>query len=235
MEIPPTHRAVDQAITTRRSLRAFKPNPIDRAIIEDILRVASRAPSGTNTQPWRVYVLTGAVRDSLTEKVLAVFNDPKALAQLSEDYNYYPKQWKSPFIERRRKVGWDLYGLLGITRDNKAGMHAQHARNYQFFDAPVGLMFSIDRSLEIGSWLDYGMFIQSVMVAARGRGIDTCPQQAWSRFHRIIAEHVGMGQDEQFICGMSMGYARTDAIENSLETDREPVSSFTTFLDGSVE
>lgn len=230
MELLSTHTVVDEAITTRTSLRAFESTPIDRSVIEDILAVASRAPSGTNTQPWKVYVLTGDPLNSLSQKVLDIFNDADAMAALKEEYSYYPKQWKSPFIDRRRKVGWDLYGLLGITREDKAGMHAQHGRNYKFFDAPVGLMFSIDRSLEIGSWLDYGMFIQNIMVAARGRGLHTCPQQAWARFHKTIEAHVGMSEDEQFICGMSMGFAKEGAIENTLVTEREPVAGFTTFL-----
>jgi nitroreductase len=105
-----------------------------------------------------------------------------------EEYAYYPREWKSPYIDRRRKVGWDLYALLNLTRDNKEGMAAQHARNFNFFDAPVGLIFTIDRVMEQGSWLDYGMFLQNIMIAARGAGLDTCPQAAFTQFHAIIAE-----------------------------------------------
>ena len=137
----------------------------------------------------------------------------------------------SPYIDRRRKVGWDLYSLLGLTREDKAGMQAQHARNYGFFDAPVGLIFTIDRVMERGSWLDYGMFLQNIMVAARGRGLDTCPQAAFMQFHRIITEHIGAPDNEQVVCGMSLGYADPDAIENTLVTEREPVSAFARFLD----
>ena len=221
---------VDAAITTRRSLRAFLPTPVPRETIEDILAVASRSPSGTNTQPWKVYVLTGAAKTELSRKIKAAFDDPAERATHTEEYAYYPTEWKAPFVDRRRKVGWDLYGLLDIGKTDKAGMHAQHGRNYDFFDAPVGLMFTIDRVMRQGSWLDYGMFLQSIMVAARGRGLDTCPQAAFMQFHRIIAEHVGAPANEQVVCGMSLGHADPQAIENTLVTEREPVSGFAHFL-----
>jgi nitroreductase len=227
----PGSAAVDAAITSRRSIRGFLPTPVPHETILQILQVASRAPSGTNTQPWRVHVLTGGTRAELVARVQAVWDDPEALRQHVEEYNYYPEQWVSPYIDRRRKVGWDLYGLLGLTRDNKAGMHAQHGRNFCFFDAPVGLMFTIDRVLEQGSWLDYGMFLQNVMVAARGRGLDTCPQAAWNRFHRLIAEVLDLPANEQVVCGMALGYADPTRIENGLVTERAPVEEFTRFLD----
>ena len=167
---PDATAAVDAAITSRRSLRAFLPTPVPRQTVEDILAVASRAASGTNTQPWMAYVLTGESQAALSRKIVAIFNDPVARAEHREEYDYYPTEWISPYIDRRRKVGWDLYGLLGIEKTDKARMHAQHRRNYEFFGAPVGLMFTIDRVMRQGSWLDYGMFLQSVMVAARARG-----------------------------------------------------------------
>lgn len=222
---------VDAAIVTRRSLRAFLPTPVPRQAIEDILAVASRAPSGTNTQPWRVYVLTGEAKTELSRKIVAAHNDPAERARHTEEYAYYPTEWKSPFIDRRRKVGWDLYGLLGIDKTDKARMHAQHGRNYEFFDAPVGLMFTIDRIMQQGSWLDYGMFLQSIMVAARARGLDTCPQAAFMQFHRIITAHIGAPENEQVVCGMSLGFADPEAVENTLITEREPVGSFARFLE----
>jgi nitroreductase len=222
---------VDAAITTRRSLRAFLPKPVARSVIEEILAVSSRAPSGTNTQPWRVYVLTGQSQADLSEKILLAHNDPALRASHTEEYDYYPTEWRSPYIERRRKVGWDLYGLLGIAKTDKARMHAQHGRNYGFFDAPVGLIFTIDRIMRQGSWLDYGMFLQNIMVSARGRGLDTCPQAAFMQFHRIITEHIGAAAHEQVVCGMSLGYADPEAIENSLVTERSPVSEFARFMD----
>jgi len=226
----PQQQAVDAAITSRRSIRAFLPTPVAREDIEAILDVAARAPSGTNTQPWRVYVLTGAPKERLSAAILAAYGDPAQASRHTEEYNYYPREWVSPFIDRRRKVGWDLYALLGLTRDNKAGMTAQHGRNYRFFDAPVGLIFTIDRVMQQGSWLDYGMFLQNIMVAARGRGLDTCPQAAFTQFHRIIAEQLQLPDNEMIVCGMALGVADPDKIENTLITEREPVAGFTRFL-----
>lgn len=222
---------VDAAISSRRSIRAFLPKPVAREDIEAILQVAARAPSGTNTQPWKVYVLTGAAKERLSSEILDAHNDPALSGKHVEDYHYYPLEWVAPYIDRRRKVGWDLYALLGLTRDNKAGMQAQHARNYRFFDAPVGLMFTIDRVMERGSWLDFGMFLQSLMVAARGRGLDTCAQAAFTQYHKIIRGVLQAPEHEQLVCGMSLGYADAGKIENSLVTEREPVSGFARFLE----
>jgi nitroreductase len=224
-------KTVDAAIASRRSIRAFLPTPVARADIEAILDVAARAPSGTNTQPWKVYVLTGAMKEKLSAEILRAHNDPELGKQHVEEYRYYPGKWVSPYIDRRRKVGWDLYTLLGLTRDNKAGMHAQHGRNYLFFDAPVGMIFTIDRVLERGSWLDYGMFLQNIMVAARGRDLDTCPQAAFIPYHRIIGELLGLPPNEMVVCGMSLGYADPDRIENTLVTEREPAASFVKFIE----
>ena len=230
-EITPfSSAAVDAAIISRRSIRAYLPTPVPRETIEEILAVAARAPSGTNTQPWKVTVLTGAAKTGLSAKIRAAFDDPAERARHSEQYAYYPTEWRSPYIDRRRKVGWDLYSLLGIGKADKLRMHEQHRRNYDFFDAPVGLIFTIDRVMQQGSWLDYGMFLQSIMVAARGRGLDTCPQAAFTQFHRIIEAHIGAGPDEMGVCGMSLGHADPDAVENTLITERESVSNFTRFL-----
>lgn len=222
--------AVDAAITSRRSIRAFLDRPVAQEDIEKILEVAARAPSGTNTQPWKVYVLTGQARSALSDAILAVHLDPELSRQHTEEYAYYPREWVSPFIDRRRKVGWDLYSLLGLSRDNKAGMAAQHARNFRFFDAPVGMIFTIDRVMEQGSWLDYGMFLQNIMVAARGRGLDTCPQAAFTQYHRIIAEQLRLPANETVVCGMALGWADPEKIENSLVTEREPLASFVHFV-----
>ncbi len=227
---PQATAAVEAAITTRRSVRAYLPTPIAPQEIARILEVASRAPSGTNTQPWKVYVLTGARLRSLSDRLVAAYDDPAERASHVEEYAYYPVEWRSPFIERRRKVGWDLYALLGIAKTDKERMHAQHRRNYRFFGAPVGLMFTIDRAMRQGSWLDFGMFLQSVMVAARGHGLDTCPQAAFTQFHRIIADELALPANEQLVCGMSLGIADPQAVENTLVTEREPVPSFATFL-----
>ena len=226
---PASIAAVDAAITSRRSIRAFLPTPVPRETIERILEVAARAPSGTNTQPWQVYVLTGAARQRLVERLCAAFDDPAERAKHTEEYAYYPTEWVSPFVDRRRKVGWDLYTLLGIGRADKQRMHEQHRRNYAFFDAPVGLIFTIDRVMQQGSWLDYGMFLQNIMVAARARGLDTCPQAAFTQFHRVIADELQLPSSQMVVCGMSLGHADLAAVENSLVTEREPVASFAHF------
>lgn len=223
--------AVDWAIVSRRAIRAFLPEPVPRSEIEAILDVARHCASGTNTQPWQVHVVTGAAKDRLSAAVMKVYDDPALLAQLDEPYDYYPREWVSPYVDRRRKLGWELYGLLGIAKGDKPGMHAQHARNYRFFDAPVGLIFTIDRVMQQGSFIDYGMFLQSVMVAARARGLDTCPQVAFTTFHRIIARELGIPDGQLLVCGMSLGYADPSRVENSLVSEREPVSHFTRFHD----
>ena len=227
--------AVDEAITSRMSARAFTQQAVPRALLEQILEVASRAPSGTNTQPWKVYILQGASRDSLVSKICkahdAVRANPELAANYKEEYDYYPTQWISPFIDRRRENGWSLYGLLGIGKADKDKMHAQHQRNYKFFDAPVGLMFTVNRVMGRGSMLDVGMLLQNVMVSARGHGLHTCPQAAWNGFANIIMPHIGAGEDEMLVCGMALGYAdETDKV-NSFHTPRVPAAEFTKWLD----
>ena len=220
---------VDHAITSRRSIRAFLPKAVPQDMLEDILRVAARAPSGTNTQPWQVHVLTGAALQRLVNAIVATYNNPSERAQLSIEYAYDPTEWKTPYIDRRRQVGWDLYGLLGITKGDKARMHEQHGRNFRFFDAPVGLIFTIDRVMQQGSWLDYGMFLQNIMVAARARGLDTCPQAAFTDYHRLIEDQLSLPAHQMVVCGMALGWADPQAVENTLVTEREPVSGFTRF------
>jgi nitroreductase len=230
----PDPASVDLAIQSRFSARAFLPREVPKDLIVDLLRVASRAPSGTNTQPWKVYVLQGASRVALADKVCAAHDaihvDPSLAAQYVREFEYYPKQWESPYIDRRRENGWSLYGLVGITKGDKHRMHRQHQRNFRFFDAPVGLMFTMDRVLASGSLLDYGMFLEAIMVAARARGLHTCPQAAWQDFHSIVLPHIGAPASEMLVCGMSLGYADTAAVENQLHTPREPVDGFTRWV-----
>jgi nitroreductase len=227
--------SVDAAIGSRFSTRAFLPRPVPRETIADILRVARRAPSGTNCQPWKVYVLQGAARDQLVEKVCAahdaIYANPALAAEYPEEYDYYPEKWLPPYIDRRRENGWGLYGLLGITKGDKDNMHAQHHRNFRFFDAPVGFMFTLDRVMGRGSLIDYGMFLLNIMVGARARGLHTCPQAAWNGYSKIILPHIGAGPDEMLVCGMSLGDADEKAKVNSFHTPRVPVEEFTHWLD----
>lgn len=216
-------------------MRQFLPTPVPRQTLEHLLELAVRAPSGTNTQPWKVYVLQGASKDSLVAKVCTAHDaaraDPSLAATYQEEYDYYPEKWVSPYIDRRRENGWSLYGLLGITKGEKDKMHAQHQRNYRFFDAPVGLMFTIDRVLGRGSLMDYGMFLQNLMVTARGHGLHTCPQAAWNGFASIILPHIGAGESEMLVCGMSLGYADETALINTFRTPRVPAAELTTWLE----
>jgi nitroreductase len=226
--------SVDAAILSRFSARAYTQQAVEPVLLQAILDVARRAASGTNTQPWKVYVMQGASKNALVDKVLAAHDairaNPELAAEHKESYDYYPEKWVSPFIDRRRACGFGLYGVLGIVKGEKEKMHAQHQQNFKFFGAPVGLMFTIDKVMGRGSLLDYGMFIQNIMIAARARGLHTCPQAAWNEFSKIILPHVGAGDNEMVVCGMALGYADEEAIVNTFATERESVDSFTKWL-----
>jgi nitroreductase len=217
---------VDAAITSRRSLRAFLPTPVPRATIEHLLDVAARAPSGTNMQPWCGHVLAGEKLRRFCDTVEAAFlaGNPD-----ERDYRYYPETFFEPYLSRRREVGWGLYALLGIARGETEKMHLQHARNFRFFGAPVGVIFTVDRRLEIGSWLDYGMFLQNVMVAARGIGLHTCPQAAFAGLPNIVRAALDLPHQQVVVCGMAIGHADPDAVENTLRTTRVPARDFMSF------
>lgn len=228
-------RAVDQTITSRHSVRAFLDTPVSTDMLKDILTVASRAPSGTNTQPWKVYVLTGKKRDELVQRVcqaqMELYQNPALAAHYKETFAYYPEQWFSPYIDRRRENGWGLYGLLNIQKGEKEKMARHNLRNFELFDAPVGLFFTLHKDLGIGSKMDISMMIQNVMLAAKARGLDTCPQAAWNHFHSIVLDVLGAGEDEELVCGMSLGYADPDHIVNTFITPRVPVEEFAVFVD----
>ena len=226
--------SVEKAITSRMSVRAFEGRDIAREKILQLLNVASRAPSGTNTQPWKVYVLKDQVRQDLCQKVSAAYDTVAVNPELANEYRpgyiYYPEKWFSPYIDRRRENGWGLYGLLGITKGDKDKMHAQHRKNFEFFGAPVGLFFTIDKDLGIGSMLDYGMFLENFMIAAKGEGLDTCPQAAWNDYSKIILPFIGAQQNEMLVCGMALGYADKNNIVNTYHTPRVPADAFTTWV-----
>lgn len=219
---------VEDAIRGRQSIRGFLKTPVPRPLIARILETAGRAPSGTNIQPWKVYVVDGAIRDQITAEMCHAYD---TAPEPERPYIYYPQKWREPYIGRRRACGWGLYGTLGITRDNKEGMRLQRRGNYELFGAPVGLFFTIDKDMEIGSWLDSGMFIQSVMIAARQFGLETCPQAALANYHALLRKRLGIPDVEQVVCGMALGYPDPDAKVNTFRTDREPVEVFTTFVD----
>ena len=220
--------AIERAMLERRSVRAFLPTPVPRETVERILEVAARAPSGTNMQPWRAHVLAGESKDRLVRAVVDAFEKDSPGTHKSE-YNYYPDQFFEPYLSRRRKVGFDMYGLLGIAKGDTAAMKAQAGRNFVFFDAPVGIVFTIDRRLEIGSWLDYGMFLQNVLIAARAHGLETCTQAAFAHYHAVMRDTLGLDPDEIVVCGVSLGFADRAAPVNTLETHRETAADFSTF------
>ncbi|MCZ2497809.1 nitroreductase [Xylophilus sp. Kf1] len=226
---------VDAALRSRRSVRAFLPRPVDATLIHQVLDAARWAASGSNTQPWKVAVLQGRTLAEVVRQTTAadraIADDPALAAGYRAEYDYYPETWTEPYLGRRRQTGWGLYGLLGIGKGEGERMQAQHNRNFRFFDAPVGLVFTVDRVMGRGSLLDYGMFLQSIMLAARARGLHTCPQAAWNRFGSILRPLVGAGPDEMIVCGMALGYADADDPVNGFQPPRIEVAEFATWLD----
>ena len=221
--------AVEAALLSRRSVRGFLSRPVPRSLIERLLELAARAPSGTNVQPWRVHVVQGAALRRLSGALMAAHDaDPQPTAP---DYQYYSVEWRDPYLARRRKVGWDLYGLLGIGKGDRAATHRQHGRNYTFFGAPVGLIFTFDRDMGQGAFVEIGMLMQALMTAARAHGLDTCPQAAFVQYAPIVRAQLGLADDQLVVCGMALGYADPDEPANQLVTEREPVAGFATFHD----
>ena len=218
----------NEAILTRRSVRAFLPTPVPRVTVEELLTLASRSPSGSNIQPWKIRVIAGDVKEHLSRSILEAL-DRDGYEGHKREWNYYPVNWREPFLARRRKIGWDLYGLLGIKKGDFEGTERQRRRNYEFFGAPVGMIFTLDQDLEIGSWLDLGIYLGALMIAARGRGLDTCPQAAFADFHAVIRRELAIPETEIVICGMGLGYADPDAVENRLVTERAPAREFARF------
>jgi nitroreductase len=209
-------------------VRAFLPTPVERATVEELLTLASRSPSGSNIQPWKVRVVAGETRERLSRAILEAL-DRDGYEKHKREWNYYPVHWREPYLARRRKIGWDLYGLLGIRKGDFEGTEKQRRRNYEFFGAPVGMIFTLDEDLEIGSWLDLGIFIGALMIAARGRGLDTCPQAALANVHPVLRQELGIPASEIIICGMALGYEDKAAPENALVTERAKAGEFATF------
>ena len=214
-----------EAVTSRRSIRAFLDQPVPRETLEKILTDAGRAASGTNIQPWHVTVLQGRAKDDLIDEVQAAFD----AGDSSGDGMYYPSEFVEPYLARRRKVGWDLYGLIGIERGEYEKMAAQARKNYAFFGAPVGLMFSLHETMRHGGWLDLGLFMGNVMTLARDHGLHTCPQAAWQQFDHVVHRHLGLPDDQRFAVGMALGYEDTSAVINSLRTERAELSEYVDF------
>jgi nitroreductase len=221
--------AVEHAIRSRRAVRGFLPDPVDPALLRHLIDLAAQAPSGTNMQPWKLRVIGPQTRARLEEALVAALDSPDLPAE--EEYRYYPESFREPYLSRRRKLGWDLYGLLGVVRGDKAGMRRQTEANLRFFGAPVALMLTIDRDLEIGSWLDLGMFVENLLIAAQGHGLNSCAQAIFARFHPVVRRELSIPESEIVVCGIAIGKADPEAPANRLVPEREPVESFTTWLD----
>ncbi|MEZ5752135.1 MAG: nitroreductase [Paracoccaceae bacterium] len=219
---------VDAVVRQRRSVRAFTDTPVDPDVIAEILEVAARAPSGTNMQPWSVYVVQRPTIARIAARIDAAYPRPER-AQWT-DYRYYPARFSEPYLSRRRQLGTVLYSLLGIDRRDVSGMRAHFQRNYDFFGAPVGLFITISRQLETGSWIDLGMFMQTLLIAAQARGLATCPQAAFAPFHEEIRPEIGMSRDEVLACGIALGHEDVTAPENALRTARAPLGDWVRFV-----
>ena len=214
-----------EAVTSRRSIRAFTDQPVDQNTIEAIIRDASRAASGTNIQPWHVTILTGQAKDELVDAVQAAFD----AGDSEKDGKYYPDEFVEPYKARRRKIGWDMYGLIGIERGDTDKMIAQARQNYEFFGAPVGIMFSMHETMNYGGWLDLGLFMGNIMTLAREHGLHTCPQAAWREFESVIHATLGLPAEQRVIVGMALGYEDTDHVINELRTERAELSEYVDF------
>jgi nitroreductase len=220
--------SVDAAINTRQSVRAFLPTPVARDTVEMLLKLAARSASGSNIQPWRIRVIGGDVKERL-EKAIFDAVERDGFEPYQREWNYYPVNWREPFHGRRRKIGWDMYSLLGVAKGDFEGTQRARMRNYEFFGAPVGMIFTLDEDLEIGSWLDLGIYLGSLMIAARGHGLHTCPQAAFADFHKIIRAQLGIPEKEVIICGMALGHIDPDAPVNRLVTERAPLADYASF------
>ena len=217
---------VSEAIATRKTVRAFRSDPVALQTIKDILVLAARAPSGGNLQPWRTYVLTGEARDELVRRV----RERRREAPMGEapEYHVYPPELTEPYRTRRWRVGEMMYATMAIPREDKVARLTFFSRNWEFFGAPAGLIFTMDRQMQQGQWADLGMFLQNVMLLAREHGLHTCPQEAWAVFHKTIRAYLSIPENEMIFCGMGIGYADEDAPVNTLQTERAPLEDYVT-------
>lgn len=219
---------VSEAVNSRRSMRVFKPDPVAKGDVEWIIENANRSASNGNLQPWKLYVTMGAARKRLSAAILAAMdsgdNGPGA------EYNVYPQEFTPVYDARRKLVGKQLYTLLGVPRGDAAGMLKQFRKNYEFFDAPVGMILCVEKRMGNGQWIDCGIFLDQLMLLAREKGLHTCPQAAFSRYQHVVRRTLGIPGDQTVICGLALGYADPDVVPNSLITERAPIADFTTWI-----
>ena len=210
------------AVAGRRSIRRFLPTPVPEKLVLEILKAASRAPSGQNMQPWLIHFVTGETRERLSQEVIAA----STRGDRSDEYAYFPHAFREPYIARRRKVGYDLYALHGIDRSDPAARKRVMLRNFDFFGAPVGLFFTMERDWGLGAWIDLGMIMANVMTVARAFSLETCPQQAWCEYGTTVRRVLGVPHHHIIVSGMALGHADYEAKENGLVTERAPVRDF---------
>lgn len=213
---------LDAVMRARTSVRAFRPDPVPRAHLVEILELARTAPSTFNTQPWRVHLLAGEAKRTLSEAIGQAHADNS-----HPPFSPFPPTPSPDCVGRQHDFGQRYYAALGIDRADLVARARQTGRNFLFFDAPVGLIFTIEAALTKHSWLDYGLFLQNLMLAAQVRGLATCPQVSFVRYQSIIAQQLGLAPDEAVVCGMSLGYADEQAAVNQLGMPREPLERFT--------
>ena len=220
---------VSEAVNSRRSMRVFKADPVAKADVEWIIENANRSASNGNLQPWKLYVTMGAARKRLSAAILSAMdagdNGPGA------EYNVYPQEFTPVYDARRKLVGKQLYTLLGVPRGDAAGMLKQFRKNYEFFDAPVGMILCVEKRMGNGQWIDCGIFLDQLMLLAREKGLHTCPQAAFSRYQHVVRRELAIPDDQTVICGLALGYADPDVVPNSLITERAPIADFTTWID----
>jgi nitroreductase len=219
---------VSEAVTSRRSMRAFKPEPVAKADVEWIIETANRSASNGNLQPWKLYVTMGKARQRLSAAILAAIdsndNGPGG------EYDVYPKEFAPVYDQRRKYVGKQLYTLLDIPRGDAKGMLRQFRKNFDFFDAPVGMILCVERGMGDGQWIDCGIFLDQLMLLAREKGLHTCPQAAFSRYQHVVRRELAIPDDQIVICGLALGYADPDAVPNNLITERAAIADFTTWF-----
>lgn len=215
---------VSEAVKARRSVRRFLDTPVEDEVIRELLEKAARAPSGGNLQPWRVFVITSGTMPKFREHLAS---SPR---QEEPEYPVYPPSLKAPYRDSRFKVGEDMYALLGIPRDDRAGRIGHLMRNFEFFGAPAGLFCFVDRSMGLPQWSDLGMFLQTFMLLAQEAGLDTCPQEAWAMRSEAVRSFVGAEEELMLFCGVAIGHADAEAPVNSLVSDREPIERWARFL-----
>lgn len=219
-------KTVTEAIETRRSTRAFLPDPVPDALVRSLISTATRAASGGNLQPWKLYVLTGAARERL---VAAVAEKRKTRPLDGLEYDIYPRELTEPYVARRGRVAAQMYELAGIARDDRDARNAQMAKNFEFFGAPVGMILTIEKQMGPPQFCDLGLFLGNLMLLAREQGLHTCPQEAWSVWGATIREAVGVPEDELIFCGVSLGYADVSDPINALRSERAPLEDFARF------